>query len=88
MARKSAAVGPIPAHQTAAIAAVRKVAQTDDVAAIRKAADELQRVSHAIAEQLYKTAQPGPQQSQGTHSSQSSHVKDAEVVDAEYAETK
>jgi molecular chaperone DnaK len=65
----------------AAIANVRKVAQCDDPAAIKKAIDELQRVSHTIAEQLYK----GSQSSQG---SQDSNVKDAEVDDAEYSETK
>jgi molecular chaperone DnaK len=64
----------------AAIADVRKVASGDDLAAIKKATDELQRVSHAIAEQLYKG-------SQGSQGSQDSNVKDAEVVDAEYAET-
>jgi molecular chaperone DnaK len=64
----------------AAIADVRKVASGDDLAAIKKATDELQRVSHAIAKQLYKG-------SQGSQGSQDSNVKDAEVVDAEYAET-
>src|SRR5437870_104279 len=50
----------------AAIAELRKVAQGDDLAAIRKATDELQRASHAIAEQLYKqtsqasSARPSP----------------------------
>jgi molecular chaperone DnaK len=71
----------------AAIADVRKAAQGDDLAAIKKALDELQRVSHAIAEQLYKTAQ-GAQSTQSAGASQNSNVKDAEVVDAEYAETK
>src|SRR5882724_11536677 len=40
----------------AAIAEVRKVGQGDDLAAIKKATDELQRASHAMAEHLYKTA--------------------------------
>jgi molecular chaperone DnaK len=74
----------------AAIADVRKVVQTDDLAAIKKATEELQRASHGIAELLYKAAQ-GPQSSQGSrgsHGSQSADVKDGEVVDAEYAETK
>ena len=77
----------------AAIAEVRKVAQRDDVAAIKQATDDLQRASHAMAEQLYKGSQGsqgsrGSQGSQGSESSQGSNVKDAEVVDADYAETK
>ena len=62
----------------AAIAEVRKVAQGDDPAAIVNATAALEHASHAIAEQLYKGAQASP----------GSNVKDAEVVDAEYAETK
>jgi molecular chaperone DnaK len=70
----------------AAIADVRKAMQTEDLAAIRKASDELQRASHAIAESLYKR---GAQQSPAQGASEpGSNVKDAEVVDAEYAETK
>src|SRR5579872_1347214 len=68
----------------AAIAAVRKANESDDLNAIRRATDELQRASHAIAEQLYKTAQT-PGSAQGA---QESNVKDAEVVDGEYAETR
>jgi len=70
----------------AAVAEVRKLAQGDDVAAIRRATEELQGASHAIAELLYKAqASAGDQARRG---SQSADVKDAEVVDAEYAETK
>jgi molecular chaperone DnaK len=79
----------------AAIAEVRKVAQSDDLAAIRRATEELQRASHAIAGLLYNSAgsqgsqgSHGSQGSQGSRGSQGSDVKDAEVVDAEYAETK
>jgi molecular chaperone DnaK len=80
----------------AAIAEVRKVAQRDDLAAIKKATEDLQRASHAMAEQLYKGSQgsqgsrgsEGSPGSQGSRDSQGSNVKDAEVVDAEYAETK
>ena len=74
----------------AAIANVRKLAQGEDLAAIRKATDDLQRASHAMAERLYKNA-AGTQGSQGSREAQGSpgsQVKDAEVVDAEYAETK
>jgi molecular chaperone DnaK len=68
----------------AAIAEVRRVTQADDLAAITRATDELQRASHAVAEQLYKQGQQAQPQASGP----SSNVKDAEVVDAEYAETK
>jgi molecular chaperone DnaK len=78
--REKLAVGDLSTVDTA-IAEVRRVVQTDDLAAIRKAVDELQRASHAIAEQLYKAGQQTPQGSQG------SNVKDGEVVDAEYATT-
>jgi molecular chaperone DnaK len=67
----------------AAIAVARKANESDDLDAIRRATDELQRVSHAIAEQLYK-AQSAPQ---SAGQQQGSNVKDAEVVDGEYAET-
>jgi molecular chaperone DnaK len=69
----------------AAIAEVRRVAQADDLGAIRRATDELQRASHAVAEQLYKQSQA---QTAPPASEPSSNVKDAEVVDAEYAETR
>ncbi len=75
----------------ALIAEVRRVAQTDDAAAIKKAVDELQHASHAIAQALYAGANgtKGPSSSaSGSGSSDSgSGVKDGEVVDAEYAET-
>jgi len=84
--RTKIAVGELSTVE-AAIAEARRVAQADDLAAIRKATEELQRASHAIAEQLYKQAQaPAPDASAG--SQRSSNVKDAEVVDAEYAETR
>ena len=69
----------------AAIAEARRAAQGDDLAAVKRAIDELQRASHGIAEQLYKAAQgsPGAQGAQGPQD-----VKDGEVVDAEYAETR
>ena len=74
----------------AAIADVRAAINGDNLAAITKATDALQRASHAIAEQLYKAAQgtEGSRRSQGSQGSDGSNVKDAEVVDAEYAETK
>jgi molecular chaperone DnaK len=65
----------------AAVAELRRVAQGEDVTAIRRAIDELQRASHAMAEHLY-------QGSQGSQGPQGSNVKEAEVVDGEYAETR
>src|SRR5689334_21360512 len=84
--RTKIAVGELSKVE-AAVAEVRRVAQTDDLAAIRKATEELQRASHAIAEQLYKQTQ-APAADASAASQQSTNVKDAEVVDAEYAETR
>ncbi len=71
----------------AAIAEVRRVSQADDLAAIRKATDQLQRASHAMAEHLYKAASGAPG-SQAAPGARGTNVQDAEVVDAEYAETR
>jgi molecular chaperone DnaK len=83
----------------AAIAGVRTAIAGDSLADIKAATEALQRASHAIAEQLYKAAQgaEGPQSSRGPQGSRGaqgspggrgSDVKEGEVVDAEYAETK
>jgi molecular chaperone DnaK len=92
--RQKIAVGDLSKVE-AAIASLRSLSQSEDVAAIRKATEELQHASHAIAEQLYKTqgaqgaqGSQGAQGAQGSQGSSGSNVKDAEVVDAEYAETK
>jgi molecular chaperone DnaK len=82
--RQKIAVGDLSKIE-AAIANLRTLTQGDDVTAIRKATEELQHASHAIAEQLYKQA---PSQPASGSSAAGSNVKDAEVVDAEYAETK
>jgi molecular chaperone DnaK len=82
--REKVAVGDLSRIE-AAIAEVRKVAQGEDVAAIKKATEDLQSAAHAMAEQLYKGSQ-GPQSPQGSPGSDA--VKEGEVVDAEYAETK
>ncbi len=60
------------------IKAAREAAQGDNVEAIRRASDELQKASHAIAEQLYTQTQANAANAQ----SQNSDVKDGEVVDA------
>jgi len=84
--RTKIAVGDLSKVE-AAIAEVRRVAQADDLAAIRRATEELQHASHAMAEQLYKQDQSAPS-SGPAQSAPGSNVKDAEVVDAEYAETR
>jgi molecular chaperone DnaK len=68
-------------HAEAAIADLRRAAQGEDLSAIKKATDDVQRAAHAIAETLYK----GSTGSSGSSGSNGSGVKDAEVVDAEYA---
>jgi molecular chaperone DnaK len=71
----------------AAIAAARTAAKGEDLAAIRRATDELQRASHALAEELYKGSK-GPGGANASTGPAGSNVKEGEVVDAEYAETK
>jgi molecular chaperone DnaK len=62
-----------------AITALREAAKGDSLDAIRRASDELQKSSHAIAEQLYKQQASGP----GAQASEKGDdVKDGEVVDA------
>jgi molecular chaperone DnaK len=62
-----------------AINTVRDAVRGDNLEAIRRASDDLQKTSHAIAEQLYKQQASGP----GAQASeQNADIKDAEVVDA------
>jgi len=85
--RQKLPVGELSAAD-AAVAAVKAAVQADDLAAIKQATDQLQRAAHAIAESLYKASQnsgtgnPHQAQEAGTN------VKEGEVVDAEYAETR
>jgi molecular chaperone DnaK len=84
--REKIAVGDL-SRTEAALVEARKAAQGEDLTAIKKAIDALEHASHAVAEQLYK----GAAASEGTGSAQGaggSGVKDGEVVDAEYAETR
>ena len=72
----------------AAIADVRRVAQGEDLEAIKHAMDELQRASHVMAEELYKGSRGsrGSSESGGSGGSGGSgqpDVKEGEVVDAE-----
>ncbi len=87
--REKVAVGELSKVE-AAIADVRTKAQGEDLAGLKAAIDTLQHASHAIAQALYQgsTGSGGSTGSQGSTGSHSSNtVKDAEVVDAEYAET-
>jgi len=70
-----------------AIAEARTASRGDDLEAITGAVDRLQKASHALAEQLYKGSR-GAQGGQDSHNSQGTDVKDAEVVDAEYTESR
>jgi molecular chaperone DnaK len=73
----------MPATEVAAIesriAAVRQAVAGDDVAAMKRATDDLQQASHAMAQQLYTQQRPGPGQGRGTTDND---VKDGEVVEA------
>jgi molecular chaperone DnaK len=80
--RGKVAVGDL-SRVEAAIAEARKAAQGEDVASINRAVDDLQRLSHAIAEALYKSSTG----SNGSAGSTGSEFKEGEVVDAEYADT-
>jgi molecular chaperone DnaK len=61
------------------IGAVREAVKGDNLDAIRRATDELQKSSHAMAEQLYKAQASGAKAQGDSHGEE---VKDAEVVDA------
>jgi molecular chaperone DnaK len=70
------------AKADAALAELRRVNESGDLAAITRATGELQRASHALAEALYTPAQP-----KASAEARGPGAKEAEVVDAEYAET-
>jgi molecular chaperone DnaK len=89
--REKVAVGDL-SRVEAAIAEARKSAQGEDLAAIKRAVEDLQRASHAMAEALYQgsrgsNSSSGSTGSRGSNGSTGSNVQDGEVVDAEYAET-
>jgi molecular chaperone DnaK len=90
--RQKLPVGQL-SNAEAGIAAVRSALQTEDVAAIKRATDDLQRAAHALSESLYTSGQhaAGQQNARpgsGGHDTEADTVKDGEVVDAEYAETR
>jgi len=62
----------------AAIADLRKVSEGDDLEGIKRATEELQRLSHAIAQSLYEGSKAGNPPQGGP---QSGDIKDAEVVE-------
>jgi molecular chaperone DnaK len=68
-----------------AVAEARRAAEGEDLTAIRAAVDRLQRASHGLAEQLYRSGQAQGGGNAGGPGG--SDVKEGEVVDAEYAET-
>ena len=61
-----------------AIGTLREASKGDSLDAIRRASDDLQKASHAIAEQLYKQQASSP----GAQTSKQDDIKDGEVVDA------
>jgi molecular chaperone DnaK len=76
--------GDVAARVDAAIASAKAAVQGEDAAAIKTAAAELQSAAHAMADALYRsTSAPG-----GSGSPADASVKDGEVVDAEFAETR
>jgi molecular chaperone DnaK len=63
-----------------AIAALRDAAKGDDVAAVRRASEDLQKASHAIAEQLYKQSQADAAHASASSPHNDHDVKEGEVV--------
>jgi molecular chaperone DnaK len=67
-----------------AITRLRDTLKTEDASAIRQATDDLQRASHAMAEQMYKQHQrtESATPSTGAAGENATDVKEGEVVDA------
>jgi molecular chaperone DnaK len=63
-----------------AISTLRDAAKADDIEAIRSATDSLQKVSHAMAEQLYKQSEANS--ANAASGKKDDDVKEGEVVDA------
>jgi molecular chaperone DnaK len=62
-----------------AINDVRDALKGEDLGAIKRMTDALQRASHAMAEQMYKQKENAP----GPARDKTPHVQDGEVIDAE-----
>jgi len=65
-----------------AIVTLREAVKGDDIEAVRRASEALQKASHAMAERLYKAQGPGPSTPGGAPSQEHDDVRDGEVVDA------
>jgi molecular chaperone DnaK len=79
--RTKVEVGTASALESA-IASLREAVKGDDLAAIKSASEQLQRASHALAEQLYKAqSQSGPQSGDSGGAGKESDVVDGEVVE-------
>jgi molecular chaperone DnaK len=73
------------------VEALKKVMQGDDAEAITRAADELARASHKLAEQLYAQKAGGPTEDAGASQAgkaETGKKDDDDVVDADYTEVK
>jgi molecular chaperone DnaK len=86
-----AKLGAEAAQVESALAQAKEAVKGDDKNAITAATNELQKASHAMAEALYKAQAQTGNREPGAGSRQDNPadaVKDGEVVDAEFAETK
>ncbi len=72
----------------AAIDAAKTAVQGDDLGAITSASSELQKVSHQMAESLYKATQAAPPEGGDDGAAGGAKPADGDVVDAEFSETK
>jgi len=73
----------------AAIAEARRATESDDLAGIKRATEGLQQASHRLAELLYANqGSKGSSRSENSRDSHASNVREGEVVDAEYAESR
>ena len=64
-----------------ALSTLREAAKADDIEAIRRATDGLQKASHAMAEQLYKQSETNAANAAASQK-KDADVKEGEVVDA------
>jgi molecular chaperone DnaK len=78
---------PERARIESAIAELRRTIAADDVQAIKRSIDDLQRASRALAELLYQ-AQPRQGAGQASPGPSTSEVAEGEVVDAEPVKTR
>jgi molecular chaperone DnaK len=70
------------AAMEAKIAAVRDAVKGEDLAVLTRASGELQKASHAMAEQLYKQSQANAANAAASAKNTDNDVKEGEVVDA------